>query len=369
MSRWGSLNRRPDRLPLAVRILRRLHVLPSFIPSKDFLTTLFDGDATNADVALTEAFRSLPDEFKLIGPADAVDRLAALAPSGKHAIPVHWEFGHPIPPVSAGVHIFAVSPTSESEWDQFRQWQDQLGSNLLTSWGLALPFATLPSLQKLVDFNSDSFSGLCDFYAGRGFSVPVAESGDISLDFKGKSVVEFGPSDGCHTGGIVAGGAARVLCVEARPENVVKLLAARQSFGWNPVEVLPENFHAIHPAVHGRFDIAYAHGVYYHTNAPLHFLENLTRLSDEIYIGGWCASDAKPDVPWEEWKYRGETYRGKTYKEPMHFLSGIQQTSVYLDAESLDRFFEHRGFKVFTVSREQSLPDVTGDFYRFIARR
>ena len=119
---------------------------------------------------------------------------------------------------------------------------------------------------------------------------------------------------------------------------------------------------------YGRFDIVYAHGVYYHSNSPLLFLDNLTRLGDVILVGGWCATPERPPGSWQAWQYGGSTYKGKTYVEPSHFLSGVQTESVYLEYASLTRFFTDRNFQCEEISVEES-PQVSGLFVRFVARR
>ena len=62
------------------------------------------------------------------------------------------------------------------------------------------------------------------------------------LDLKGRTVIEFGPADGVNTGRLIATGARQITAVEGRPENVVKLLAAKYAMGWDNLEILADNF-------------------------------------------------------------------------------------------------------------------------------
>ena len=56
-----------------------------------------------------------------------------------------------------------------------------------------------------------------------------------------------------------------------------------------------DDFHNADAHKYGRFDLAFAHGVYYHSFAPFLFFENLISLSDNIFIGGYT-TNAKQSV-------------------------------------------------------------------------
>lgn len=348
---------------------------PPFIselePGNSFLSYAFEGKEENIIEALSMALRKKPGKIILIGEETFTALLqSGLNNRGIEAGILPWNLGQSMSgsPFSNEMHVFCLSPDSDQEWEKFDTWREFLGSQFVSIWELAMPFATMTTLQKVFDYNSTSFQKMCGFYAGDALHAPATDKLNEMFPFEGRSVIEFGPSDGNHTGLISKLGAKKILCVEGRPENVIKLLAAKFMMQWDHVEILAENFHAIDVKKHGRFDIAYAHGVYYHTSSPFHFLEKLCDLSDNIFIGGWCASEKMPRGERHEWEYKGETYKGEIYFEPHHFLSGIQSKSVYLDADSLKHFYTVRGFDVVEVSRE--FPDqVTGDFLRILCNK
>lgn len=337
---------------------------------EDFLDYAFDGDRDKLAQALVIALKNRTENHFLVGSKQGLRLLKlAIDKLGKDCPIVDWSFDCEIPTlIGEDSYIFCPSPNTDEEWSKLDGWRKIYGKRLTTLWELTMPFAPIVSLQNKYEFNSDSFAQMCRYYCGEEFHAPALAQLDQIISFKGKSVIEFGPSDGNHTGLIVKFGAKSILCVEGRPENVVKMLAAKFAMGWNHVEIMANNFHAISEKELGRFDIAYAHGVYYHTSSPFHFMEKLCRLSNTVFVGGWCATTHHPRGENKEWVYEGETYKGQIYYEPHHFLSGIQSTSVYLEAESLRNFFQVRGFKTTDVSVESS-DDVTGEFVRILAEK
>lgn len=82
------------------------------------------------------------------------------------------------------------------------------------------------------------------------------------------------------------------------------------------------------PAKYGRFDLAFAHGVYYDSTAPFVFLENLAGLADAVFVGGYVLKEGDAH---EVLEHGGEAYRVRPYREaPGNFTAGINPTSYYL---------------------------------------
>jgi hypothetical protein len=363
MSKLGPL---PDAIPEELTLPESG---PPPIATDNFLNLAFAGNRDAFTRALLASLRGARRVI-LIGRPDAVaPYVRQLEDAGLEASVADLSRNATLPTPSPGVRIlYCEVPVDLAGWELFRTWSARIGSSLETVWGATLPFAGIVALQEKFEFNSPTFAGMAEFYEGARFCRPALAPLSRMVDFHDKSVIEIGPSDGVYTGALVQLGARQITAIEARPENIVKLLAAKFAFGWSQLEIVAENFHAITPDRYGRYDIAFAEGVYYHSNSPLLFLHQLSRLSDVIVIGGWCATDERPPSAWETWNYEGTAYRGKTYVEPTHFLSGMQSESVYLDYAGLRQFFVDRGYDCEEIAIE-NVEDVTGLFVHFVARR
>jgi hypothetical protein len=178
---------------------------------------------------------------------------------------------------------------------------------------LTLPIAVVRELVAVFDYNVGMrdridrvreslsahqryFATICNAYSAKqGFPTLPRVLEIVGL--KGKSVIEFGPSDGQHTAFLIASGACHVTLVEGRPENIVKLLAAQYAFGWNNLEIVCDNFQVPGRWASRRYDVVSAHGVFYHCINPFRFFDQLTRVSDMIFIMRrvrWAATLADP---------------------------------------------------------------------------
>jgi hypothetical protein len=226
-------------------------------------------------------------------------------------------------------------------------------------------FSRIPFLMRKLDYFFKNPDEIIPYYLGRDFFGPLPEL-NRRFSLQGKRVVEFGPFDGCQTLGLTHLG-ADVTAIEARAENAVKTRAALDATGLT-ASIVMEDFHDTTAARHGRFDLAFAHGVYYHSHRPFVFLGNLIDLSDNIFVGGFCATDDLPSANWETLSHEGHTYRVKSYREVTGFTAGIHDTAYFFDADALMAFFKNHGFEVEVIDKEKS--SVTaGQFLRFLARR
>ena len=132
----------------------------------------------------------------------------------------------------------------------------------------------------------------------------------------GKRVIEYGPLDGAMTATLLQLGAASVTGVEIRMTNVIKLLAAAHIFGWGDrFRLLIEDMHMVDASSTGRFDLAVAHGVYYHSIRPFHFLQNLATVADTLFIGGFVADPERLRSPLVELDHDGDVYRAQHYAD------------------------------------------------------
>jgi len=202
-----------------------------------------------------------------------------------------------------------------------------------------------------------------------GFDAPIVALNTI-YPLKGKKVLEFGPLDGTQTAAILKAEPATLDAVEIRPDNFAKVAVAKEVYGWHNLRLIFDNFHAVDATRYGRYDAVVAHGVYYHSNSPFVFLENLVSLSDVILMGGYCGTDDSPQWDWLTLEHGGKQFRAKPYQEADHFTAGVSAGGYYFAKDALVGFFEDRGYQIHDLEVTTSVVAGRGGQYvRFVARR
>jgi hypothetical protein len=331
------------------------------------------------DLVAFQLARQECNEITILGDKELLDswQLASRCPGITLQI-VNWDWND-APPAAQGLVLVARIPMTDEHWKTVAKLQTAVGSRIAVITQLLLPFTQVTALMARVDYTVTSLNDLVDFYLGRELYgiTPYEEAPAVSpfreldrlLPLKGKRVIEFGPLEGAQTAAILKLGAAQVDCVEARGENAAKTMAAAQAFGWHGVKVIMDDFHNVSGRTYGRYDLVFAHGVYYHSISPFIFLENLISLSDHVFLGGFCATDDMPAGPWTVLRYEEDEYRAKIYQEPtIVSTAGINAFSYFFDKQDLQRFFCHKGFSLQVIS-DTPQSAVAGRYVRFLASR
>ena len=242
--------------------------------------------------------------------------------------------------------LFCQGEMDDDHWRWLNRMSSMYPETVRTVWAVCKSSIVLKKATSVLEY-LDNFAITESAYVLPPPEVPRSER-FMNLDkrhpLKNKTIIEFGPMEGCHTAAFVALGAQHVTSIEIRPENFIKTAIAKEIYGWKNVTLAFDNFHAATGARYGHFDMCVANGVYYHSDAPFVFLENLLDLSDIIFIGGYCATDDLPKDDWIELKYEGRSYRAKPWAEPLlHFTAGVARHSYYFSVESLAQWFEDKG--------------------------
>jgi hypothetical protein len=279
--------------------------------------------------------------------------------------PFSWAETLDDPAIAGKRLILCALPETAEHWSAIAALKTRFGGNLTLLSELLLPYTRISFLQGRLNYDRSELSTILPFYFGEKKFGPLGKLDEL-LPLRGLSILEFGPFDGCQTAGLVHLGAGSVTCIEARAENATKTAAAIEVMGWTHVRLIMDDFHNADAAKYGRFDLAFAHGVYYHSIAPFVFLENLRTLSDRIFIGGFCGTDDLPNSPWRELTYEGRSYRVKEYHEKNIYSAGINKVAYFFHADDLMRFYSERDYRIEMVSDEAK--EVTaGRFVRFLA--
>lgn len=265
-------------------------------------------------------------------------------------------------------------PKNEQHWRVVKQLKQQFGSRVIGIQELVLPFTTLQEGLSSFEYSVDSFAEIASLYLGHQYYGPLDTLNDL-FPLAGKTVIEFGPMECAQTAGLIHLGAKSVTGIEARAVSFIKSMIACYCFGWKNVSLVMDDFHNADAEKYGRFDLAFAHGVYYHSFAPFFFLENLMSLADNIFIGGYVKVDGAVNPSSalnytdETLEYEGKQYRVKRVSIGNAFNTSINQFAYHLHRDELLSFFEDRGYDVTIISDEAS-DDPWGDwFLRFLASK
>jgi phospholipid N-methyltransferase len=267
-------------------------------------------------------------------------------------------------PDGAQVVICSV-PLSDEHWRVIRELKRRHGARVTGIQEIVLPFTPILFALNKLNYFLKTIDELAPMYLGEQWFGPIDRLNDL-FPLGGKRVIEFGPFDGAQTAGLVHHGVRELVCIEARAENFIKPLIAKEIFGWDQARLVMDDMHNADEVKYGRFDLAFCHGTYYHSISPFVLLENLVSLSDNIFVGGFVL---KEDAPFEIVSYEGEDYRVQPYtEEEGWFTAGVNKTSYYFHPDDLTQFFSSRGYQITLMDDEES-EWASNRFYRFFASR
>ncbi len=310
----------------------------------------------------------------LLGSSNEIHSIgSAFIDVGHKVVPSEWDWGTEVEldgvPYDSPIIICKV-PQCETHWRMIRELRKMRDPyKVINMSELVLPITTIQLTQQFLGYFKPTIDEITGIYVGDVLLGGLHEVDEL-LSLKGKRVIEFGPGDGVQTAGLVSLGAKEVTCIELRAENIIKLIAARHVFGWENVNIIHDDMHNVSSLNYGHFDLAVAHGVYYHSLAHFFFFENLLSLANNILLGGFYATEDAPECGWEVLEYGGDKYRAKTYYEGIgHFGSGANETSYLFHRDDLMGFFEKRNCEIILISdqTEHSPTDKRG-YLRFLAR-
>ena len=368
---WNAaLNRSPTENLLRLRAkLRR-----KFSPDSAGELNAVVPDVRSEPILSTLAASRLPESWHVIAllgsVSDTSPYRAAIDEAGMRPLEMDWDWDESVhlSEIPDAVLVCKV-PMNSDHWQALRRLREHTSVRVIGIQELLLPFTPIQLAQSLLPYyeETSTLSSIAGYYLGDRYFGPIDRLDQV-FPLSGKNVIEFGPMDGCQTAGLVAAGVGRLVSVEARPENFIKTLIARHAFGWNNVELAMDDFHNAERTTYGEFDLVFAHGVYYHSVAPFLLFRNMLSMSNNVFIGGFCATDSLPEGPFERLRCDDREYLAKRYQEGAKSMTaGVNANGYYFGKEDLMRFFRDEGCEVTVLSDEAS--DVTaGRYLRFLAR-
>lgn len=313
---------------------------------------------------LPNRLKSANQTVALLGNVEETSLLGqALNSRGFKVKAFDWDWDSQLPDLS-GEEMVALCklPMNERQWRAVRSLKQKLGPRLMGLPELVLPATTIRQAQASLTYALETLEEVAPYYLGEKYFGPLDKLNDL-FPLAGKSIIEFGPMEGAQTAGLVNLGAKHITCIEARAESYIKTEMARYALGWDNVNLVMDDFHNADDLKYGVFDLAFAHGVYYHSIAPFFLFENLMSLSRNIFLGGYTydrATASRDSL--EALEYEGKKYELKRIPTGRSFNTGINQYGYHFTSDDLVGFFEERGYDVKVIADEDS-GDPWGDRY------
>jgi hypothetical protein len=297
---------------------------------------------------------------------------AAFKQRGFQVHGIEWDWSPGLPEVNApdsSAIILCKIPVNEEQWKLVRELKQKFGLQFVGLQEVVLPLTSIRQAQSSLDYSIGSLEEIAPFYLGDDYFGPLQEL-DRVFPLSGKSVIEFGPMEGAQTAGLIRLGARSVTCIEARAESFIKMMIAKTVFGWDNVRPVMDDFHNADHLKYGKFDLAFAHGVYYQSIAPFFFFENLMSLSDNIFLGGYTVAEPVNEASdIETLEYEGRKYLAKRIPMGQSFNTGVNSHGYHFTGKDLQSFFTDRGYRVTLISDEEAGDPWGERFVRFVATK
>jgi hypothetical protein len=274
-----------------------------------------------------------------------------------------------LPPGSDDV-VYAAPAFDPAHYERISALRAGGGGRVHTLFQLFAPACLFKFVEGALGYHVQPSERLLRFMTGQRI-LPSLTRLNERYPLQGKKVLEYGPLDGAMTGNLVALGVGTLHCVEVHMLNVLKVLAAKQMLGWRNVEVIPDDMHTVDGWAYGHYDLAVAHGVYYHSIAPFRFIKNLTTLADAVFLGGFCANPARLKRPLVTLDHEGHSYRAQPFRDrPENDGAGIHPSGYYFMPDDLIALIARQGFDVEVIDLDESPAHKAGGSYlRVLARR
>lgn len=178
-------------------------------------------------------------------------------------------------------------------------------------------------------------------YGGRSDAM-----NDVRLDLFFRSfpdarrILELGSLEGGHTLGLATRpGVESVLGIEARRESVERAEFVKGLYGAENVGFVVANLEETDLSEFGRFDAVFCSGLLYHLPEPWKLVENVSRVTDSLFV--WTHYAREEDADTVAHGLKGLTWQEGGVEEP---LSGMSPTSFWPTLDGLKAMLAEHGF-------------------------
>ncbi len=177
------------------------------------------------------------------------------------------------------------------------------------------------------------------------------------LDLRDMCVLELGPLEGHHTILMEKMGAARIVAIEGRSDNISKCLAVRNRYKLDRTMFVQQDIERLASGKEaasfaGPFDLVFCCGLLYHVPDPLAVLCWCRKMAPTLFLGTHYMEPESPHSypgsvfkPYEA-EFGGHRYAGSSYREggAADPLSGLSKTSFWPTEDALVEMLYHAGY-------------------------
>ena len=192
---------------------------------------------------------------------------------------------------------------------------------------------------------------------------------------QGKTILELGPLEAAHTYILEKHGGATVVAIEGHQNSFMKSLIVKNLYDLRS-KFLLGNFIDYVANETNTYDVIFASGVLYHMQDPLKFLENISKLTDTIFLWThYCTSD---DTGYAQKEPVIVQYHGKEiimhqclYGESVNranFPGGIRPVAYWMNRQSILDVLSLLGFNELLVGCETPTTEA-GPAFCVLAKR
>jgi len=164
-------------------------------------------------------------------------------------------------------------------------------------------------------------------------------------------IMELGSLEGGHTFGLASRPSVRrVLGIEGRQTSVDKAEFVRQQLGITNAEFVTANLEETDLSSFGRFDAVFCSGLLYHLPRPWELIEQISRVSPNLFLWTHYVADDKADT--EVRGIKGWYYQEHGLADP---LSGMSPDSFWPTLSGLQDMLREYGYE--TIHLIEDDPD------------
>lgn len=159
-----------------------------------------------------------------------------------------------------------------------------------------------------------------------------------------KSVLDIGSLEGGQTFQLASHRDIKVIGIEGRQENIDRAEFVKRILGIKNVRFIRYNVENLDMDRLGKFDAVFCSGVLYHLPEPWKFIQQIQKITSNLFLWTHFVSDEKADQLIDE--YRGWWYPEGGLGDP---LAGLSSSSFWLTLDSLKYLLQKYGFRYLDI--------------------
>lgn len=184
-------------------------------------------------------------------------------------------------------------------------------------------------------------------------------------DLTGKSILELGTFEGWDTFTLHYLKPKNIVSIEGRINNLIKANFLKFFYRIDSANMIYANIENLDLVSLGTFDFCLAKGILHYLTNPIKKLRELSKITDNLWIGIRLAIHK---LPQEEVECEG--YKGKRiYNDVNNNIRGLSNYYIMLYKEELLRLLDNIGYKSITIIREPAIYTESDNYAEIYAKK